>query len=101
MAKESTPFEVALRELYYKWGSLGYWANRFYQKFSPHCKYYVGGIPAVLSVLPYETTGFCFLKKKHRLDLSVEELMLKPEWKSLFQEEDLAKAAAKLGRTSR
>jgi hypothetical protein len=73
-----TPFEDALRELYYKWGALGYWANRFFQKFSPHCKSYIGGVQAVRSVLPYETNGFHFLKEAKRLDLSVEALMLKP-----------------------
>jgi hypothetical protein len=97
VAKLPTPFEAALRELYYKWGSLGYWANRFFQKFSPHCKFYVG-VEAVRSVLPYETDGFRFLKKESRLDLSVEELILKPQWRSLFTDKELAVAARKLGK---
>ena len=101
MAKTPTPFETALRALYYKWGFLGYWANRFYQKFSPHCKVYVGGVEAVRSVLPYETDGFRFLRNRSRLDLSVEELMLKPEWKGLFKDDELAMATRKLGKKSK
>jgi hypothetical protein len=73
-----TPFEAALRERYYQWGALGYWANRFFQKFSPHCKFYIGGVQAVRSVLSYETAGFRFLKKQKSLDLLVENLMFKP-----------------------
>jgi hypothetical protein len=92
MANEEN-FEGALRDLYYQWGSLGYWANRFYQKFSRNCKLYVGGIQAVRSVLPFQTPGFIFLKEHGRLDLSVESLLLKVEWKELFtdQERDIAR----------
>jgi hypothetical protein len=89
-------FEAALRELYYQWGDLGYWANRFYQKFSSHCKRYVGGVEAVRSVLPYETAGFLFLKERGRLNLSVESLILKPEWRDLFDDDDLEIAKQKL-----
>jgi hypothetical protein len=99
--KMPTPFEAALRELYYKWGSLGYWANRFFQTFSPHCKLYIGGVQAVRSVLPYETDGFRFLREKNRLDLSVESLMLKPEWRELFSDDELAMATQKLVKNSK
>ena len=98
MAKVPTPFESALTGLYYKWGSLGYWANRFYQKFSPHCKLYVGGVEAVRTVLPFETAGFRFLKKHGFLEHSVEALILKREWRHLFLDSDLMLAAKKLGR---
>lgn len=89
-------FETALRGLYYKWGELGYWARRFYQKFSSHCKRYVGGVSAVRSVLPVETAGFDFLKKKGRLDLSVEALLLDERCEDLFEEQDRATARTKL-----
>jgi len=98
--KALTPFEAALRERYYAWGSLGYWANRFYQKFSPHCKLYIGGVEAVRAVLPYETPGFRFLKKHGKLKLSVEALMLEEPWRHLFTESELAMAAKKVGRDS-
>lgn len=91
-------FEEALRALYYEWGALGYWANRFYQKFSSHCKRYIGGPEAVRSVLPHETAGFRFLKERHRLDLSVEALILQRQWRELFDDEERATATRKLGR---
>jgi len=95
--KSLTPFEAALRERYYAWGHLGYWANRFYQKFSPHCKLYIGGAEAVRTVLPYETPGFHFLKKHGKLKLSVEALMLDDQWRHLFTEPELSMAAKKIG----
>src|ERR1019366_3400609 len=97
MASEEE-LEAALQGLYYKWGGLGYWARRFYQKFSRHCKRYVGGVQAVRSVLPFQTPGFIFLKEHGRLDLSVEALLLTPEWKGLFTDEDRAIAREKLSR---
>ena len=97
MASEEE-LEAALQSLYYKWGGLGYWARRFYQKFSRHCKRYVGGVQAVRSVLPFQTPGFIFLKEHGRLDLSVEALLLTPEWKGLFTDEDRAIAREKLSR---
>jgi hypothetical protein len=96
-----TPFEAALRERYYAWGSLGYCANRFFQKFSPHCKLFIGGVEAVRSVLPYETAGFRFLRKHGYLSLSVEALMLERQWRHLFTESELAIAAQKIGRKSK
>jgi hypothetical protein len=93
---QDAAFEAALRDLYYQWGSLGYWANRFYQKFSSQCKRYMGGVEAVRSVLHDETDGFLFLKKHDRLDLTVENLMLKPQWKGLFSRSELETAKKKL-----
>lgn len=99
MAKSSTSFESALTGLYYKWGSLGYWANRFYQKFSPHCKRYIGGVEAVRTVLPIETAGFRYLKKHGYLRYSVEALILEDKWRSSFSETELVCAAKKIGRS--
>jgi hypothetical protein len=67
-----------------------YWARRIYQKFSSHCKRYVGVIQPVRRALPFQTTGFIFLKEHGRLDLSVESLLLKPKWKDLFADQDRA-----------
>ena len=92
-----SPFEAALRGRYHEWRKLGYPANRFYQLFSPHCKRYIGGVAAARSVLNSETAGFAFLKKHGRLDLTVEALMLQPQWHSLFRAEELAMAARKIG----
>jgi hypothetical protein len=49
-------------------------------------------------VLPFQTPGFIFLKEHGRLDLSVEALLLTPEWKGLFTDEDRAIAREKLSR---
>jgi hypothetical protein len=92
---------MALRQRYYAWGALGYWAKRFYQKFSPHCKLYIGGVEAVRAVLPYETPGFCFLKRHNRLDLSVEALMLEKQWRPLFSQPELLAAARKISSKSK
>lgn len=60
MPKIRTPFEEALLARYYAWGSLGYWAKRFYQKFSPHCKAYIGGVEAVRAVFPTKLLAYVF-----------------------------------------
>ncbi len=91
--------EGALLGLYRQWGAHGYWAKRFCQLFSPHCKRYAGGVAAVRRVLAAgETTGLAFLRNHDLLDLSVESLVLKPQWGHLFDDADRALAKAKLRR---
>jgi hypothetical protein len=90
--------EGALLHLYEQWKSLGYRAGRLYQVFMPHCKRYKGGIAAVRSVI-YRTdvtAGFAFLVAKKRTDLSIEALVLKPEWNDVFTDLDRALARSKL-----
>ena len=80
-----------------QWGALGYWAKRFYQMFSPHCKKYVGGIAAARTVVTNgRTGGFAFLEERGGLDLSVEALILKREWSHLFSDAVRALARKKL-----
>ncbi|MDP3181354.1 MAG: hypothetical protein Q8M54_00890 [Desulfobaccales bacterium] len=94
---DEADLEVELLHLYRQWGALGYWARRFYQIFSPHCKRYKGGVAAVRTVLYKNgTAGFTFLREQDRLDLSVECLVLKPEWHQLFNDEDRNRAQEKL-----
>ena len=93
--------EGALENLYQQWGSLGFWAKRLHQKFSPGRAKYIGGIGAVRSVLRSKTVGFAFLKEHDRLDLSLENLILKPEWKHLFCDEDRDLARKRLARISK
>jgi orotidine-5'-phosphate decarboxylase len=89
--------EVELFRLYQEWGALGYWAKRFFQMFASHCKRYKGGVSAVRTVLyKNQTAGFSFLKQKERMDLSIEFLVLKPEWHKLFNDKDRHKAKMKL-----
>ena len=89
--------EYALEDLYQQWGQMGFWAKRLHQKFSSGRAKYVGGIAAVRSVLRTKTGGFAFLVEHDRLNLSVEPLILKQEWKHLFCGEDLALARHRLG----
>ncbi len=89
--------EVELFRLYQQWGALGYWAKRFLQMFSPHCKRYKGGVSAVRILLhKNQTAGFSFLKEKDRMDLSIEFLVLKPKWHKLFNDKDRNMAKIKL-----
>ena len=89
--------EVALLCLYEEWRSLGYRAERFRQMVVPNCKRYKGGVAAVRDlVYGGATAGFAFLRDKHRLDLSVENLILEPEWADLFSDRDKLAACQKL-----
>jgi hypothetical protein len=63
----------------------------------PHCKRYIGGVAAVKTVIyKLDTAGLDFLKKRNRFDLSIEHLVLKPEWSDLFSDLDRQMATAKL-----
>ena len=63
----------------------GYQANRFLQLVGEK-----GGVSAAKQLIqkPGGTEGFAALWKHHRLDLSVEAHVLKPEYKTLFTEEE-------------
>jgi hypothetical protein len=88
--------ENALETLYQKWGRMGFWAKRLHQKFTPGRKRYIGGIAAARSVLAGGTDGFAFLREHDCLQLSVEALILKPEWQELFGQTDRALAQKRL-----
>ena len=90
--------EEALESLYQEWGRLGFWAKRFHQKFSPGRKNYLGGVAAVRGVLSSRTDGLSFLALHDRLDLSLENLILQPEWKHLFCDADRILAQERLQR---
>jgi hypothetical protein len=81
--------ESALLRSYEQWRDLGYRAARLYQVFMPHCKRYQGGVAAVRGVISKSgTAGLDFLKAHERTDLSIESLVLRPEWSDLFSEQD-------------
>ena len=63
----------------------GYNATRFLQLVGEK-----GGLAAAKQLIskPGGTEGFTTLWEYHRLDLSVEALVLKPEYKSLFSENE-------------
>jgi hypothetical protein len=99
--RNEAALEEALENLYQQWGSLGFWAKRIHAWFSPGRAKYIGGIATVRSVLRGRSAGFAFLKKRGCLDLSVENLILKPEWKHLFSDEDRDFARKRLASSSK
>jgi len=63
----------------------GYNATRFLQMLAEH-----GGLETsrILLHAPAVSDGYTELWKRHRLDLTVEALVLKPQWKELFTDEE-------------
>ena len=97
-----TELEHELLRLYREGAALGYRATRFYQKFTSHCKRYIGGVAAVRDTIRKDQTGgFEFLEGQNRVDLSLERLVLKAEWTHLFTDQDRAIAQKKLARKSK
>jgi hypothetical protein len=66
----------------------GYNATRFLQMLTEH-----GGVETAQRLLPSMSDGFTELWKRGRLDLTVEYLVVQPEWARLFTdaERDVAK----------
>jgi hypothetical protein len=79
-------FELAGRET-------GYWANYFLRSVRIE-----GGLATARKLLWKSGTskGFERLKAEGRLDLSMEAVMLKPEFRELFSETELARASDRL-----
>lgn len=57
-----------------------------------------GGVETALQLIRSEkiSDGFATLWEKERLDLTVEALVQKEEWRSLFQDEDIGRAKSRL-----
>ncbi|HHU83328.1 MAG TPA: hypothetical protein GXZ26_10020 [Firmicutes bacterium] len=78
-------FFEQMKEIYYRADKeIGYKATRFLQMLSE-----MGGVATAVSLVskPGATDGFIKLWENQRLDLSVEALVLKEEYKELFSEE--------------
>ena len=71
---------------------LGYNASRFLQMLDQ------GGLAAARQLLhaPTVSDGFTTLWERHRLDLTVEAHVLKPEFRHLFTEDELEIARTRL-----
>ena len=71
----------------------GYWAAYFLRAVKRH-----GGVPAAKRMLATKglSKGLITLHEKGRLDLAMETLVLKPEYVSLFTEDERATAARRL-----
>ncbi len=71
----------------------GYWASYFLRAVRRH-----GGVAAAKRMLATKglSNGLITLREKGRLDLTMETLVLKPEYATLFTDEERAIAARRL-----
>jgi 5-methylcytosine-specific restriction enzyme A len=71
----------------------GYWASYFLRSVRRY-----GGVEAARRLLRRKTvsTGLAKLREKNRLDLSMESVVLRPEYRELFTDEERAIAARRL-----
>lgn len=88
-------FQQAMLTSYREAQKVGYSPTRFVELINEH-----GGFKTAQFILaqnnPTERQGFKILADKGRLDLTVEAQVLRPEFASLFSEEERAKARARL-----
>ena len=87
-------FDQAMLDIYALAGrETGYWANYFLRSVRKS-----GGLEAARKLLWESGTsaGFERLKAERRLDLSMEALMLRPEFRELFSEAELTRASDRL-----
>lgn len=87
-------FDTAMFELYRRAKlEAGYNAVRFFQMLEEH-----RGIKTARILLnaPYESEGYVALWERGRLDLTVEALVIKPEFRGLFTPEELGIARHRL-----
>jgi hypothetical protein len=87
-------FDADMLEVYESAGrEAGYWATRFLQKLRRD-----GGLETARYLLrqPGVSKGFIGLRKAAKLDLSMEYLVLRPRYASLFSDEERAVARERL-----
>ncbi|PYM20425.1 MAG: hypothetical protein DMD81_01740 [Candidatus Rokuibacteriota bacterium] len=93
-------FESEMVEIVYRRAGreTGYWASYFLRAVRRH-----GGVAAARRLLGGATPskGLVKLRDKNRLDLAMEALVLKPEYATLFTDEERAIAARRLDEVSR
>ena len=72
----------------------GYWASYFLRSVRRY-----GGVEAARRLLRRKTvsSGLAKLREKNRLDLSMESVVLRPEYRELFTDEERAIASGRLG----
>lgn len=85
-------FDQAMMQIYVQARrQVGYTATRFHQMLTEH-----GGVETARRLLPHMSDGFTELWRRNRLDLTVEALILEPQWASLFSEKELEMARGRL-----
>ena len=88
-------FEARMRDIYRRAvNECDYRPNYFLQMIDER-----GGVAAAKALLskPHPSEGFSKLFELGRLDLTMESLVLEPEWASLFTDAELSKAKRWLG----
>jgi len=79
-------FDIAMMDIYHRAKyEAGYNATRYLQMLQEHRGL---GTAKILLHTPYVSDGFTALWERGRLDLTVEALILKKKWHSLFSEEE-------------
>jgi hypothetical protein len=88
-------FERDMEQIYFKAKAVGYNATRYLALVREY-----GGLAAAHRLLSSDRIhdGFAELLFLDRKDLTVESLVLQPEYVSLFSPEELDRARARLGR---
>lgn len=88
-------FHRAMARIYEEAKKEGYTASYFLRMLSEH-----GGVETARRLVNANTPseGFTRLWMMKRLDLSVEALVLKPEWKSLFNDDERNRARNRLAK---
>lgn len=84
-------FHRAMKAIYDEAATFDYRPMTFLRMLSDH-----GGVETARRLIRGPTSGFTKLWEHRRLDLSVEALILKPEWHSLFTDEERKLARARL-----
>jgi hypothetical protein len=86
-------FHRAMVGLYEEAKKDGYQASYFLRMVSDH-----GGVEAAKRLVnsPEPSDGFTRLWEMHRLDLTVEALILEPKWKPLFSDEERRRSRDRL-----
>jgi len=79
-------FDIAMMDIYHRAKyEAGYNATRYLQMLQEHRGL---GTANILLHTPHVSDGFTALWERGRLDLTVEALILKKKWHSLFSEEE-------------
>lgn len=89
-------FDAAMFDIYERAGhEVGYWASRYLQLLRKR-----GGLGSARYLLASKLTsdGYARLRDAGRLDLTVEALVLQPQFEPLFSPEELARAGDRLSR---
>jgi hypothetical protein len=85
-------FDKAMMQIYLvAKNEVGYNATRFLQMLGDH-----GGVETARRLLPHMSDGFTHLWQRNRLDLTVESLILQPQWCDLFSDAERKIAHARL-----